>query len=96
MRFLSQQPDANFVAFKCKPGGISRQFYSDKRRFGCNSLKHNNFEQQFRCSAGANTLSSMQLKASFFLLIFKVSISLMTIIKNIIQNLKINKELTGK
>ena len=32
MRFLSQQPDANFVALKCKPGAISRRFYSEINR----------------------------------------------------------------
>ena len=86
MRFLSQQPDANFVALKCKPGAIKAILERDKPRFGCNSLKHmyRNFdhEQQFRYSAGANTLFSTQrLKAAFFLLIFKVSIDLVTIIK---------------
>ena len=76
MQFLSQQADANFAVLKCKPGAISRRFYSEITR---DLGEHNKLEQQFRYSAGANTLFSMrQLKAAFF--IFKVSISLVTII----------------
>ena len=56
------------------------QILSRSRRFGCNSLNGNNFEQRFRYGTGAYSLFSMQLKAALFS-IFKVSISLVTITK---------------
>ena len=90
MRFLSQQPGANFIALQCKPGAISRPFYSEiNLDLGATHWNTITLNSSFATAQVQTLCSPGSSKHLFF-------ISLMTIIKKRIQNLEMNKELSGK
>ena len=83
MGFLSLQPDrqANLVALKCKPGAISRRFYSEiNRDLGATHWNTITLNSSF-ATAQAQHFVLHSSQSSFSFLTFKVSISLVTIIR---------------